>query len=50
MSQIIESKDAIMNSQDQPGAESCLCDKKKCALGIASIAIGIGGFVLAGLL
>lgn len=25
----------------------CSCNKKQCALGIASIAIGIGGFLLA---
>ena len=30
--------------------ESCFCEKKQCMLGIASIAIGIGGFVLASLL
>lgn len=28
----------------------CLCDKKQCILGIASIAIGVGGFALASLL
>ena len=28
----------------------CLCDKKQCMLGIASIAIGVGGFALASLL
>ena len=27
--------------------EGCPCDKKQCVLGIASIAIGIGGFLLA---
>jgi len=30
--------------------EKCTCEKKQCMLGIASIAIGIGGFVLASLL
>ncbi|MCA9828135.1 MAG: hypothetical protein KC444_07085 [Nitrosopumilus sp.] len=30
--------------------ESCLCEKKQCMLGIASIAIGIGGFVISSLL
>ena len=29
---------------------SCSCDKNQCMLGIASIAIGVGGFVLASLL
>ena len=32
------------------GEEKCFCDKKQCMLGIASIAIGIGGFALASLL
>ena len=27
--------------------EGCSCNKKQCALGIASIVIGIGGFLLA---
>ena len=31
-------------------AEKCACEKKQCMLGIASITIGIGGFVLALLL
>ena len=30
--------------------ENCFCEKKQCMLGVASIAIGIGGFVLASLL
>ncbi len=30
--------------------EKCICEKKQCILGIASIAIGVGGFVLAFLL
>ena len=29
---------------------SCLCEKKQCAIGIASIAIGIGGLILASLI
>ena len=28
----------------------CTCEKKQCMLGIASIAIGVGGFALASLL
>ena len=27
--------------------ENCFCDKKQCLLGIASIAIGLGGLTLA---
>ena len=30
--------------------EECTCEKKQCMLGIASVAIGIGGFALALLL
>jgi len=30
--------------------EKCTCEKKQCVLGIASIAIGVGGFALAFLL
>ena len=30
--------------------EKCTCEKKQCMLGIASIAIGVGGFALASLL
>ena len=30
--------------------EKCFCDKKQCVLGITSIVIGVGGFVLASLL
>jgi hypothetical protein len=50
MSQIIESKDTLIDGSEQNDAEPCFCDKKKCAIGIASIAIGMGGFILANLL
>lgn len=30
--------------------ENCSCEGKHCMIGLASIAIGIGGFVLASLL
>ena len=30
--------------------DSCSCNKKQCMLGIASVTIGIGGFLLASLL
>jgi len=30
--------------------EKCTCEKKQCMIGIASIAIGIGGFALSLLL
>ena len=32
------------------GEEECFCEKKQCMIGLASIAIGVGGFVLASLL
>lgn len=40
--------DAKHESED--GEENCFCQKKQCMIGLASIAIGIGGFVLAVLL
>ena len=30
--------------------EGCSCERKQCMIGLASIVIGIGGFVLASLL
>ncbi len=37
----------ILEEKDNEG---CFCEKKQCMVGIASIAIGIGGFVIALLL
>lgn len=31
-------------------AKPCSCEKTTCMIGIASIAIGIGGFIIAGLM
>lgn len=39
----------IQTSLDE-SEENCSCNKKQCMIGIASIAIGIGGFVIASLL
>jgi len=50
MSQITESKNTANESIDQYDVEPCFCDKQKCLIGIASIVIGIGGFILANLL
>lgn len=50
MSQTIDQQNTPIESIVQLDAEPCLCEKKTCALGIASIAIGIGGFILASLL
>ena len=41
--------DASQTAMDE-GEETCTCEKKQCMLGIASIAIGVGGFALAFLL
>lgn len=38
------------SSLENTGDEDCSCNKKQCMLGIASIAIGLGGFALALLL
>ena len=35
---------------DESDVENCSCDKKQCMIGIASIAIGVGGFAIAFLL
>ena len=41
----------VMNQTSQnENEENCFCDKKQCVLWISSIAIGIGGLVLALLL
>ena len=37
----------IIVDEDEAG---CSCEKKQCMIGLASIVIGIGGFVLASLL
>lgn len=36
--------------EESGNIEDCFCEKKQCMIGIASIAIGIGGFVIALLL
>lgn len=38
------------NSKVNKESENCFCQKTQCMLGIASIAIGIVGFVIASLL
>ena len=40
----------IPGLEETENMNSCSCEKKQCMLGIASIAIGVGGFVLASLL
>ena len=40
------SSSSLQNNEE----ENCSCNKKQCLLGIASIAIGLGGFTLALLL
>ena len=50
MSQTIEEQNTFRDGIVQSDAEPCGCERKTCAIGIASIAIGIGGFILASLL
>lgn len=50
MSQTTEHQNTFSESVEQNKEESCFCEKKTCAIGIASIAIGIGGLVLASLI
>jgi len=41
----------VVNDASQTTDEvECTCEKKQCMLGIASVAIGVGGFALAFLL
>jgi hypothetical protein len=50
MSQTTEQQSTPVASIENSDTESCFCEKKTCALGIASIAIGVGGFIVANLL
>jgi hypothetical protein len=50
MSQIEKQQNTFQNSTEPLEPEPCFCEKKTCAIGIASISIGIGGFILASLL
>ena len=50
MSQTTEQQNSFEDSLEQLDAKPCLCEKKICAIGLASVAIGIGGFILANLL
>ena len=50
MSQTTEHQNAPSESLEQNNEESCFCEKKTCAIGIASIAIGIGGLILASMI
>ncbi|MCV0366358.1 MAG: hypothetical protein K5798_03710 [Nitrosopumilus sp.] len=47
---VTEQQNSFENSIEAPDAKPCSCEKKTCAIGIASIGIGIGGFILASLL
>jgi len=50
MSQTTEQHHTSIANMGQSDEDPCLCEKKICAIGIASIAIGVGGFILANLL
>lgn len=45
----LESNNASQFTLNEDEAK-CYCEKKQCMIGLASIAIGVGGFVLASLL
>lgn len=49
MSQAINEQNTARDDT-QSDARPCGCERKTCAIGIASVAIGVGGFVLASLL
>ena len=50
MRKVIEQQDSFEDSIEPLDAKPCFCEKKTCAIGLASIGIGIGGFILANLL
>ena len=54
MSSMSQSEYDIANNSSQTildeDDEKCFCEKKQCMIGLASVAIGIGGFMLASLL
>ena len=50
MSQNEPSLEEISQTPFEEKNDGCFCDKKQCLLGIASIAIGLGGLMLALLL
>ena len=50
MSQIINEQNISGDNIEQSYAEPCGCERKTCAIGIASVAIGIGGFIMASLI
>lgn len=45
-----QTTDNVSSLKRADDTDSCSCNKKQCMLGIASIAIGVGGFLLASLL
>jgi hypothetical protein len=50
MNKVIGQQDSFEDGTEQLDAKPCSCEKKTCAIGLASIGIGIGGFILANLL
>lgn len=46
----METTNFVIEQKQYEDVDDCFCEKKQCMIGIASIAIGIGGFVIALLL
>ena len=50
MIQTEEKQDIPKENLAEIDSDQCFCEKKVCAIGIASVAIGIGGLILATLI
>ena len=50
MNQTTEEQSEFREGAGQTDAKPCGCEKTTCTIGIASVAIGVGGFILAILL
>lgn len=50
MSQTEYDANPVFDEESADTAKPCSCEKTTCLLGIASIAIGVGGFILAHLI
>ena len=50
MNQTAEEQNEFREGTEQIDAKTCGCEKTTCAIGIASVAIGVVGFILASLL
>ena len=50
MNQTTEEQNEFRDDTEQIDAKPCGCEKMTCAIGIASVVIGVGGFILASIL